>query len=130
MIRSSVRGLVRDDAEWPLAEARVAVTPLSPTMEVPDIAAVTDPRGRYELDDLGEGRYRVTVTLDGFHPAAAETFVGAEAAARVDFHLTRVSRKRTALRSHAGSPDAGNPHEQISNYMTGDGGEDVVEEID
>lgn len=122
---STIRGLVRDEQDWPIEGAAVSLAALSPGVSAPDIAQVTDASGRFLWTGLDEGRYEVTVRADGFHAASAQTYAGALTPARVDFHLTRVvpARRRPAEQPVA---PAATLHEEVTFGLEESGG-DVVE---
>jgi hypothetical protein len=117
MKRAAIRGLVLDDTEWPIAGAAVSLSPLSPGLTVQDIGQYSDNEGRYLWTDLDEGRYEVTIRVDGFHVASAQTYAGAGVPARADFHLTRLPRRRVPESLPA--ERYGNPSEQVSSDLTG-----------
>ena len=67
---------------------------------------VTDERGRYEVDTLPAGRYRVTATLRGFEPWSTEIDVGAGAAMLdVVLSLSSFSERVTVTATKTGAAD-------------------------
>jgi hypothetical protein len=122
---STIRGLVLDEQDWPIEGASVSLAALSPGVSAPDIAQIADGSGRFLWTGLEEGRYEVTVRADGYHPASAQTYAGAVAPARVDFHLTRIvpARRRPVEQP---VPAAADVHEEVT-FGLEDSGDDVVE---
>ncbi len=57
-----ISGVVLDSAGNPLAEARVFFT--EGPRPLPDIAALTDEQGRFQLSAQGPGRYTLAITAD------------------------------------------------------------------
>lgn len=59
----TIEGVLLDAEGRPVADATLSL--VSATAPVPDIAMMTDRRGRFFLDDLPEGRFRLRVTPPG-----------------------------------------------------------------
>ena len=71
--------------------------------------------------------YEVTVRVDGFHPASAQTYAGIVAPSRIDFHLTRVALQ--GRRQVQPRRPAGDSYEQVTSELpVADG--DLVEGTD
>jgi hypothetical protein len=67
------------------------VTPVSldtPSKAIPEVAVFTNDQGRFSWV-LPAGRYRITVTADGYQEASAETQVPASGTATLDLRLDR-----------------------------------------
>jgi iron complex outermembrane recepter protein len=76
----SLAGVVADDSGRPLAEAHVAVLPGTRT-------ATTDVSGRFRVQHLAPGEYRVQVSLIGYAPVTRVVRVGGGAAASLEVQL-------------------------------------------
>jgi len=67
---------------------------------------MTDERGRYEVDTLPAGRYRITAALKGFEPWSAEVDVGAgPATLDVVLALSSFSERVTVTATKTGTAD-------------------------
>lgn len=96
-------GLVRDatGSALPGVTVTVAGTALAAPRTV-----VTDQRGRYEVDRLPAGHYRVTATLRGFEPWSTEIDVGAGAATLdIVLALSSFSERVTVTATKTGATD-------------------------
>jgi hypothetical protein len=80
----SIRGQVRRPDGEPLAEARVYYTE-SP-VPMPDVAALSNADGRFELSTPAPGRYTVSSVLEGY--AASSVTVVVEAERQTDIDIT------------------------------------------
>ena len=78
----SLTGLVADEAGRPLAEAHVVVLPGVRT-------ATTDASGRFRVQHLAAGEYRVQVSLIGYAPVTRTLRLGAGAVESLELRLTR-----------------------------------------
>jgi hypothetical protein len=70
----------------PVPSARVALA--SAPAPVPDVAALSDARGRCVLATVGPGAYTIVAHADGFEPAEATVIVG-PGQARAELRLER-----------------------------------------
>lgn len=117
----SIAGQVTEaDRGTPLGDARVFVLETGRN-------GYTDDRGRYRLDGVRPGRYRVRVVRIGYRPDTAAVTVTTGAIARLDFALAgqaitlpgiQVSALRPDLR-----PQAGLEREDLRRLNSRDGGE-------
>jgi hypothetical protein len=71
--RGSIAGTVRDDANAPIAGARVCASPWSPALSPQNLGELpcttTDAQGAYALSQLLAAQYRVTASAKTFRPA-------------------------------------------------------------
>jgi iron complex outermembrane receptor protein len=96
-------GVVRDTTDSVLSGVTVTVT--GEALSVPR-TVVTDERGRYEVDTLPGGRYRVTAVLSGFEPGSTEVDVGAgPATLDVVLSLSSFSDRVTVTATKTGATD-------------------------
>ena len=81
----TVTGVVRDSSGGaiPGATVRVINEATGPAQET-----VSDAEGRYRVDDLAPGQYRLEATLDGFDPAVSRGVLDGRQALSVDLTLT------------------------------------------
>jgi len=96
-------GLVRDGtgSVLPGVTVTVAGTALAAPRTV-----ITDERGRYEVDTLPAGGYRVTATLRGFEPWSTEIDLGAVAATLdIVLALSSFSERVTVTATKTGAAD-------------------------
>jgi len=84
----AVRGIVCDDAGWPLTGAQVTIRPTGQPACPDDPVTRTGADGRYRQALPAAGRIRVTATASGYHPAAGETWIAAGRAGRIDLFLS------------------------------------------
>ena len=85
-----VDGKVTDEAGRPVTAALVTPTSLdTPSKAIPEVAVFTDDEGAYSWV-LPAGRYRITVTADGYHEASGETDVPAGGRATLDLQLRKL----------------------------------------
>lgn len=83
-----VAGTVSDQ-EGPVAGALVTPTSLdTPSQAVPEVAVFSDSEGRYSWV-LPAGRYRITVTADGYQEASVEAEVPARGTTTLDVRLEK-----------------------------------------
>lgn len=71
-VRPVIAGTV-SSAAGPVALARVAVE-VAPG-PIPDVAALSDVRGRFTIATLGPGTYRLAAFADGFDPGRVQVEV-------------------------------------------------------
>ncbi len=89
-----IMGTMKDQSGGVMAAGRVEAVPL---VSGPTRVAVTDQRGRYTIDGLPAGRYRVIATADGFDPAVRdEVVVAPDGDATADFVLT-IARQESSV---------------------------------
>ena len=82
---SVIFGTVRDPDGNPVAAARVYFTD-SP-FAMPDIAALTDERGKFSLSVPADGTYGLGCNADGFDPQSATVSVAGEPKIEIDIKL-------------------------------------------
>ena len=82
-----ISGEVRDPAGKPVAGARVYFT--GGPGSFPDMAALTDARGKFSLSAPSDGEYRVACAADGFAALERSAKVGGGQAASVAFVLAK-----------------------------------------
>jgi hypothetical protein len=82
---SIIRGTVRDAEGAPIAGARVFYK--DAPIPVPDVAILTDERGRFALGAPAEGDYELRCVADGFAPAIVATSVGQPSEVEVEVRL-------------------------------------------
>lgn len=86
---SGVDGKVSDEQGKPVTGALVTPTSLdTPSRAIPEVAVFTNEEGRYSWV-LPAGRYRITVTADGYQEASAETEVPGAGTATLDLQLRK-----------------------------------------
>lgn len=96
-------GVVRDTTGSVLPGVTVILT--GAALAAPR-TVVTDSRGRYEVDTLPAGRYRVTAALEGFEAWSAEIEVGAgPATLDVVLSLSSFSERVTVTATKTGAAD-------------------------
>ncbi|HEY5840792.1 MAG TPA: carboxypeptidase-like regulatory domain-containing protein [Mycobacterium sp.] len=84
-----VDGNVSDQEGKPVTGALVTPTSLdTPSKAIPEVAVFTNDEGRYSWV-LPAGRYRITVTADGYQEASVETLVPEGGTATLDLQLRR-----------------------------------------
>lgn len=84
-----VAGTVSHEEGEPVAGALVTPSSLdTPASAIPEVAVFTNDDGRYTWV-LPPGRYRITVTADGYLEASAEAEVPAGGTATLDVELSR-----------------------------------------
>lgn len=81
-----IRGVVRDDAGRPVAQARAFFA--GGPVAVPDVAALTDDRGQFVLSAPTPGTWELRCDADGFSPAVERVEVDRDEA-RVEVRLHR-----------------------------------------
>jgi hypothetical protein len=81
----SIRGRVQASDGQPLAEARVYYE--HAPVPVPDIAALADAAGRFNLATPAAGTYTIGATMDGYAPSSVTVDVGAQEQADVEITL-------------------------------------------
>ncbi|MFW6206291.1 MAG: TonB family protein [Gemmatimonadota bacterium] len=120
-----VEGVVQAVEGQPIAYAQVQVVER-------DLADWTDARGRYDLHDLGPGRWRIRVVHPGHEPMEVGVYVPDDRAVRLDVSLTpRPSPTPDALadfepfRVEYTLPALQNP-EQVSAVITDRYPEDLI----
>jgi protocatechuate 3,4-dioxygenase beta subunit len=85
---SSLRGRVTNRDGAPLSDVRVVAEMVKRTsMTPPPRPAISDSDGRYVIDFIGEGTWRLTAQKEQYQPATRETTV-ADGAPDVDFQLS------------------------------------------
>src|SRR5438128_1601869 len=84
VVFGSVRGVVHDPAHRPVVGARVLVK--SATSDFSRTLS-TGPDGNFEATSIPVGAYQVTVTQEGFAPAAQEIVVASGSAPVMHFQL-------------------------------------------
>src|SRR4051812_13486314 len=68
--QATITGAVPDESGAVLPG--VSVTAISPSLQVGQVAGVTDPTGEYRISGLPIGTYEVTYTLEGFQTIRRE----------------------------------------------------------
>jgi hypothetical protein len=104
VVYGSLRGVVHDPDHRPVANAQIV---LKSTTSDFSRTANTDPEGAFESAGLPVGEYQVTVTRDGFEPAAQDIFVVSGSAPVLHFQLVIGSAKQSVTVSE--SATAANP---------------------
>ena len=85
-----VDGKVTDEDGTPVTGALVTPTSLdAPSKPIPEVAVFTNDEGLYSWV-LPAGRYRITVTADGYNEASGETEVPEGGTAKLDLQLRKV----------------------------------------
>jgi hypothetical protein len=82
---SVIRGTVRDSEGAPIVGARVFYK--EAPIAVPDVAILTDERGRFAMGAPAEGEYELRCVADGFAPAVVATSVGQPSDVEVEVRL-------------------------------------------
>jgi hypothetical protein len=83
---ATLTGVVTDESGAVLPG--VAITAVSPSLQVGQVTAITDPTGEYRLSGLPIGTYEVTYTIDGFQTVRrADVRLTAGFTARIDVGL-------------------------------------------
>jgi len=85
----SIRGQVRSAAGQPLAEARVYY--LDSPVAMPDIAALANANGEFELSTPAAGSYTIGAALEGYSSASVTVEAGAQERAEIDIILEPVA---------------------------------------
>jgi protocatechuate 3,4-dioxygenase beta subunit len=86
-VGATIQGTVTDGAGRPLAGARAFFS--AGPGPFPDLAALTDADGRFELDAPQAGRYVVECHADGFSPAKVGLTLAAGESRTAAIALTR-----------------------------------------
>jgi hypothetical protein len=82
---SVIRGTVRDSEGAAISGARVFYK--SAPIAVPDVAILTDERGRFAMGAPAAGDYELRCVADGFAPAVVATSVGAPSEVELEIRL-------------------------------------------
>jgi outer membrane receptor protein involved in Fe transport len=99
---ASIDGIVSDQSNAVLPGVTVTIT--SPSLQVPQMATVTDPQGHYRFIDLPRGTYQLRFELSGFDPLVREGLeVNAGFSARINVTM-KVGSLQEALTVSGASP--------------------------
>lgn len=82
---SVIYGRVTDESQSPIYDAKVSV--IEGTGSYPEIIALTDTNGEYDLEYISEGIFTVAVEKEGYMTKKKEIFVKKDSKARLDFIL-------------------------------------------
>ena len=113
--------IIAADSGNPLARARVQIT--SPALSK-QRQITTDESGRYEANELGAGRYRISVSRPGFvaleygqtrpfQPGREIELREGQTLDRIDFALSRGGAITGRITDHNGEPQAGVPMQAL-----------------
>jgi cephalosporin hydroxylase len=82
---SVIFGRVTDKNKIPIVNAKVRI--IEGTAPYPEIIALTDEHGEYDIDYISAGRFTVSVEKEGYLTQKKTTKVGIGEEVRVDFVL-------------------------------------------
>lgn len=82
---SVIFGRIIDNNQHPIYDVKVRI--VDGTGQYPDIIALTDVNGEYDLEYISEGTYTVVVEKDGYESMKKGVSVGKKEEVRLDFVL-------------------------------------------